>query len=180
MKLVKGGPQKSPPSSCKKNKMRITTKFLILLIIFVSITIWEKIQAAISITVTGSWTQTIDASDLQAGAGSDLIDTYESASDAVSIDISQTGGDWRVDVKKVDTNWHSNFQLSVRRTSSGTGSGTISGGTSYQEVTDTDQSFFNGTKSRDGINVQLKLSGVSVQIPPDTYSTTVYYTVVDI
>ena len=160
--------------------MRITTKFLILLIIFVSITIWEKIQAA-DITVTGSWTETIDASDLQAGAGSDLIDTYESASDQVEIGITEAGGkNWRVDVRKSDANWHSNFQLSVRRTSSGTGPGTISGGTSYQEVTDTDQSFFNGKKNREGINVQLKLSGVSVQIPPDTYSTTVYYTVVEI
>lgn len=161
--------------------MRITTKFLILLIIFVSITIWEKIQAAISITVTGSWTETIDASDLQAGAGSDLIDTYESASDQIVIDITNaTAAPWRVDVRKSDANWHADFQLSVRRTSSGTGNGTISGGTSYQEVTDTDQSFFNGTKNRDGINVQLKLSGVSIQIPPDTYTTTVYYTVIEI
>lgn len=170
-----------PPCSHKRIKMKITTKFLILFIIFGLMAIDKKVQAQISITVTGDWSETIDASDLQAGAGSDLIDTYESASDAVSINISGTtgaGDNWRVDVKKVDTNWHGNFILYVKRTSDGTG-GTVSGGTSYQQVTDTYQSFFSGSDDVSGINVQLKLSGVSIQIPPDIYTTTVYYTVVD-
>jgi hypothetical protein len=161
--------------------MRITTTLLILQIIFLSISIGKKIQA-IDIVVTGSWVLSIDASDLQAGAGSDLVDTYESAADAVSISISGTTGasdNWRVDVKKVDTDWDSSFYLYVKRTSGGTG-GSVSGGTDYQEITDVDQSFFDGSDDVSGIGIQLKLSGVSVQIPPDTYSTTVYYTVVDI
>ena len=134
---------------------------------------------AISITATGSWSETIDASDLQAGAGSDLISTYESAADTVSIDITATSGNWGLDVKKIDTNWHSNLHLHVKRTSDGTGSGTISGGDSYQEVTDIDQSFFSGNSDRSNVNVQLKLTGVSIQVPPDTYTTTIYYTVFD-
>jgi len=162
--------------------MRITSKFLIPFIIFGSIAIGEKIQAQINITVTGSWSETIDASDLLAGAGSDLINTYESIADAVSISISETSGasdNWRVDVKKVDTNWDSSFYLYVKRTSDGTG-GSVSGGTAYQEITDVDESFFSGSDDVSGIDIQLKLSGVSVQIPPDSYMTTVYYTVVDI
>ena len=160
--------------------MRITTKLLIFIIIFGLIFIAKKIRTQ-DIIVTGSWTLTIDASDLQAGAGSDLIDTYESASDQIDITLYVQGANqWRVDVRKSDSNWHSDFQSSVRRTSDGSGPGSISGGTSYQVVTDTDQSFFNGHKDRQGIKVQLELSGVSVQIPPDTYSTTVYYTVVQI
>jgi len=134
---------------------------------------------AISITVTGSWSETIDALDLQAGAGSDLISTYESAAEAVSIDISATSGNWGLDVKKIDTNWHSNLHLHVKKTSDGTGSGSISGGDSYQEVTDIDQSFFSGNGDRSNVNVQLKLNGVSIQVPPDTYTTTIYYTVTD-
>lgn len=131
------------------------------------------------ITVTGSWILTIDASDLQAGAGSDLIDTYESASDQIDVYVHAIGArTWRVNVRKSDANWHSNFQLSVRRTSDGTGAGSISGGTSYQVVTDTDQIFFDGNKDRQDIKVQLKLTGVSVQVPTDTYTITVYYTVV--
>lgn len=126
------------------------------------------------IDVTGSWSVTIDASDLQSGAGSDLNPSYESASNAVTIDINGGKKDtWRVDVKRVDTKWHGNFHLYVRRTSNGG----LSGGTSYKEVTDTDQGFFSGD-FRKTVDIQLKLGGVSVQIPPATYITTVYYTVV--
>jgi len=159
--------------------MRITTRFLILLIIFVSITIWEKIQAT-DIAVTGSWVLSIGATDLVAGAGSDLEPNYTSASDAVQIDISNTAGNWQVDVRRTDSNWHSNFILKVKRTSDGTGSGTISGGTTEVTVTQTDQEFFTGSSDRGDVHVELTLENVSVQIPPDSYMTTVYYTVVDI
>lgn len=132
------------------------------------------------ITVTGSWSGSIDGSDLQSGAGSDLVDTYESLSDQIIIDVTGAGmNSWRVDVSKVDGNWDGNFHLYVRRTSDGIGMGPINGGTAYQEVMDTDQSFFDSQQSRTDIHVQLKLNGVSVQIPPDAYSTTVYYTVIN-
>ena len=137
---------------------------------------------AIDISVTGSWSETIDAADLQAGAGSDLTASYESATDQVLITISGTagGGDaWRVDVRKVDTNWHSDLILYVRRTGAGTG-GSVSGGTDYLQVTGSDQAFFSGSDDVSGIPIQLKVSGMSIQVAPDTYTTTVYYTVVDI
>lgn len=162
--------------------MRTTIKFLACLLLLLPIIVKKSAEAAISITATGNWSETIDALDLQAGAGSDLISTYQSTSNAVSIDISGTAGvddNWRVDVKKVDSVWHNSFHLYVKRTSDGTGSGSISGGDTYQEVTDTDLSFFSGNGDRNNINVQLKLTGVSIQAPPDTYTTTIYYTVVD-
>jgi len=137
---------------------------------------------AATITVTGSWSETIDVSDLQGGAGSDLANTYTSASNAVSIDVGVSGRQtWRVDVYKIDSTWHTNLHLYVRRTSDGTGHSAswVSGGTSYQEVTGTAQSFFNGERSRSGITVQLQLTGVSVSVPAHTYSTTVYYTAVE-
>lgn len=135
---------------------------------------------AIYISVTGSWSETINSLDLQAGAGSDLISTYESSSDQVSISISDTSGNWRVDIKKIDTNWHNDLHLFVKRTSDGSGFGSISGGESYQEILDTYQTFFNGSGDGSNIHIQQKLSGVSVQIPPDSYGVTIYYTVVDI
>ncbi|GAI92122.1 unnamed protein product [marine sediment metagenome] len=160
--------------------MKTVTKFLLLFAVLGLIAAGEKGEAAKVITVTGSWSETIDASDLVAGAGSDLIGTYESNSDQIVLDIDVGGGNFRVDVSKINTNWHSDFQLYVRRTSDGTGDGEISGGTSYQEITDTYQSFFTLKKDRTGINLQLKLSGVSVQVAPDTYTTTAYYTIVKI
>ena len=150
---------------------------LILLLLLIS---HSGICLAGNLTLTGSWAETIDASDLVAGAGSDLIGTYESAANQVIISIDTVVNKWEVYVKKIDSNWHANFQLSVRRTSSGTGSGSISLGTSYQQVTDIDELFFKGRRDRANINVQLQLTGVSVQIPPDTYTTTVYYTVTEV
>jgi len=152
---------------------------VILVLLIGLIFLCSRAAASISITVTGSWSETIDASDLVAGAGSDLISTCQSAADAVSIDTTETSGNWGLDVKKVDTNWHSNLHLYVKRTSDGTGPGSISDGDSYQEITDTDLSFFSGNGDRSNVNVQLQLTGVSVQVPPDTYTTTIYYTVTD-
>ena len=160
--------------------MKTVTKFLVLFAVLGLIAAGEKGEAAEVITVTGSWSETIDASDLVAGAGSDLIGIYESNSDQIVLDIDVGRGNFRVDVSKINTNWHSDFQLYVRRTSDGTGDGEISGGTSYQEITDTYQSFFTFKKDRTGINLQLKLCGVSVQVAPDTYTTTAYCTIVKI
>ena len=151
-------------------------KFAILILLWGLIFFANKAEA-LDIAVTGDWSETINASDLISGAGSDLIDSYESAFNAVSLSISGTTGTWRIDVKRVDSTWHGDFILYVKRTSDGTG-GSVSGGTAYQEVSATSLSFFSGSDDVSGINVQLKLSGVSIQIPPDTYTTTIYHTVV--
>lgn len=156
-------------------------EFAILILIFGIIFLAGKSEA-VDITAVGSWSLSIDSADLVAGAGSDLKSDYESTVDAVSINISATTGasdSWRIDIKKVDTNWQGNLILYLKRTSNGTG-GSVSGGTAYQEVTDTSTSFFSGFDDVSGIKAQLKLSGTSIQIPMDTYTTTVYYTIVDI
>ncbi len=142
----------------------------------------QTAHAAVSITVTGAWVETIDKNDLLYGAGSDLQSTYTSVSGQISIDISGTNGPtdaWRVDIRKVDDNWNNNLHPYVMRTSAGTG-GSVSGGTSYQEVTDINTSFFSGSGDVTGINVQLRLTGASIQINPSSYTTVIYYTVVDI
>ncbi|TET45598.1 hypothetical protein E3J62_07380 [candidate division TA06 bacterium] len=139
-------------------------------------------RADISITASGDWTRTIDANDLQSGAGSDLTSTYESATDQVTIDISGTLGDldnWRVDVARIDFAWHSDLHQYIKRTSDGTGGGSISGGTSYQEVINTWQTFFSGSGDRSNIAVQLKLTGVSIQIPVNNYSAMIFFMVID-
>ena len=132
---------------------------------------------AISISATGSWTETIG--DPPPAAGDDLPNTRESASNVTSINITGTIGNWGLTVKKIDSKWHGNLHLWVQRTSDGSGTGSISGGSSYQEVTDIDNAFFNGNGDRSSVNIQLQLRGVSIQVPPDTYTTTVYYTVSD-
>jgi hypothetical protein len=138
--------------------------------------------AGLSISAVGTWSETVDETDLAGGPGSNLVSTCESTADQVSVDISGTTGDsdtWRVDLKKTDTTWHGDLHLHLKRTSDGTGSGSISGGASYVEATDTYTEFFSGGGDRTGIHVQLKITGISVGVPADAYSTTIYYTVVD-
>ena len=139
-----------------------------------------------SVSVSGDWSLAIDETDLQSGVGSDLIDTYESNTNQVYVNVSKSGGlfsnwYWRVDITKSDGNWHSNFHLDVRRTSDGIGfGGSISGLTSYQEILDSTPPYFTGSRNRYLIAMQYRLRGVSVQVPPDTYVTTVIYTVTEI
>lgn len=133
------------------------------------------------ISVTGSWSESIDSANLQGGPGTDLTSTYQSATNQVTIDIHVLGvRAYRVDIKKVDSTWHTNLHVWVQRTGNGIGPKTISGGTTYQEVTDTYQSFFSGTGDRSKVPIQLRFTGVSLLISPDNYSTTVYYTVIDL
>jgi hypothetical protein len=132
-----------------------------------------------SIALTGSWTLTIDQTDLQGPAGSDLTNTYESAADQVLVDVrpGPYGKTWTVHVHKTDNLWDSNLHLDVRRQTYTN----IIGGLSYVEVTSVDQDFFwseNRKRSLD-IPIQFRLRGVSAGLNANTYSTTIYYTLID-
>ena len=136
----------------------------------------------IDIYATGGWGETIDASDLVSGAGSDLLDTYESAPNATAATISSCAGDtdnWRGDVRRADGTWHGDFTLYVKKTSDGTGTGSISGGLTYTAITTIDTQHFSGAGNRDNINLQYKLTGMSIHVSPANYSTSVIFTVVD-
>jgi hypothetical protein len=139
---------------------------------------------AIDLSATGGWNGTVNEADLISGAGSNLVDTYESTTEATNITISNCTDDsdnWRVDVRRVDEGgWHGDFALYVKRTSEGTGNGSISGELSYIAITSTDIPFFSGAGDRSNVNIQYQLSGMSVSVSPDHYNTTVIFTVVDI
>lgn len=164
--------------------MKIKTATITL--IFLSLIIPLDESFGMSVGCDGSWSKTITASNLTSGAGSNLTSTYESSTSQANIDISFTLGvldRWRVDVHKVDGTWHGDVHLYIRRSSDGwtdLGLGTISGGSSYIEVTGVSQTFFSGSGNRYDADVQLKLTGISLSIPPGTYSTTVYITLVNI
>lgn len=139
---------------------------------------------AIDLSAAGGWGETIDASDLVAGAGTNLVDTYESFTDATYLTISDCIDDsdsWRVDARRVgEDGWYSDFTLYVKRTSDGSGNGSISGELSYVEITSTDTQIFSGTGDRSNITIQYKLTGMSINVSPSNYNTMVLFTVVDI
>jgi len=141
----------------------------------------SALQAVISITVTGSWTLSITSANLSGAAGSDLTSFFESATNQLAMTIGGSGGHtWRVDVHRVDATWHANFGLYIKRTNGGTaGKGTVyAGGTEYALITTSDQTFWTGINDRQFIYLQEKLDGVSCAIPAASYSTTIYFTVV--
>ena len=129
----------------------------------------------------GTWAPSVDASDLTGGAGTNLATSCESAADQITLDITNAPSEngWRIDVRRTDIHWHNNLTLSVRRTGDGTGLGTILGGASYLPVSPSSSAFFSGLLDRLAVPLQIKLSGLSVAIPSDTYSTTLTFTVVD-
>jgi len=132
-------------------------------------------QAA-DISLVGNWTKVIDSNDLAAGAGSDLSSPIRSSTALATIDITNTHGKrWTVRVSKSDINWPDGVDLAVRRTSDGTGAGTIWSGDTYLTLTGTRQVFFGGTDDRSGIQLQMKTQNLSVKDAPDIYSTTLNY-----
>lgn len=162
--------------------MKPMTGFFIACLFLLPLLPHGQAAADISISVTGAWYETIDKNDLIFGAGSDLQSTHTSVSGQVTIDISgATGPDdaWRVDIMKIDGSWNSLLHPWAMRTSDGNG-GSVNGGESFQEITNINTSFFSGAGDVTGIKIQLRMTGASIQIPPSSCSTVLYYTVVDI
>jgi len=152
-----------------------------ILILLATLAFYTFVEAVISITVTGSWSLSIGQANLQGAAGSDLTTYYESATTQLIMAVAGTGGHtWRVDVHRVDSTWHANFGLYIKRTNAGTsGKGSLyAGGTEYGLITTSAQTFWTGINDRSGIYLQEKLDGVSCAIPSASYSTTITFTVV--
>lgn len=137
---------------------------------------------AADLSVTGTWSVALDASDLQAGAGSDLSTEQQSASAEVVLDVSglaAASDAWRVEVSRADVGWPPGVRLWVTRSGAGTGPGSVGGGTGWIEVTGLPTPFFSGAGDRAGIGVRLRLTGLSVGLSPDAFASNVTYTVVD-
>jgi len=136
---------------------------------------------AIKIRVTGKWQENLRVQDLTGGAGTDFDYPFESAENEVRITISKTTTpttSWKVEVKRIDTNWHPSLVLSVKRTSANPG---VSGGTDYKVITTTDTELFTGSGEVSQIDLKFSLEGVSAGvITADDYTTEVYYTVTEL
>lgn len=160
--------------------MKSTTSRLNTVLLILSLAC-PSVALPLDITVMGSWNKSIDKNDLVSGAGSDLLGTHNSNSNQVTIDVYGTtgGGDnWRLDVNLTGNTCNPSLGFLVRRTSSGTG-GSVSGGLDFQLLTAQDAPLFTGAGDVSGIEIQLQLTGASVQIPASSCNSSIYYTVVD-
>lgn len=132
---------------------------------------------AADLTALGNWTETLTASNLAAGAGSDLQNQLVSVAGVSTITISDAPGAWVVRARRSSSQWNDSFSLFVKRTSSGSGSGSISGAEAYVEITGSDAEIFSGSESRSSISLQFKLTGLATNVSAATYLSSIIFTV---
>ena len=133
-------------------------------------------QAA-DLVSSGDWTETITASNLVSGAGSNLQSQLQSMAGVTSLTISNAPGSWTLRVHRTGSPWAGEVALFVKRTSAGSGSGSIAGGESFVEVTASDVEIFNGSEARSNVALQFKLTGLSVGVSPANYLSSIVFTV---
>ncbi|WP_341227340.1 hypothetical protein [uncultured Arcticibacterium sp.] len=158
--------------------MKVSVFFTILLFSFVS--------NGQQINVKSDWSETVSSNEISE-AGLDYAGTL--TSDAAQSSISFSGGKFLgfyfVSVSKEEIDWDSRLSVWIRRTGDGNGSpfATISGGTNYMELSDSEQTFYSGWNATGGtrrnVPVQYQMRGVSVVIPAKSYLLNVTYTLSD-
>jgi hypothetical protein len=136
-----------------------------------------------NVIVRGGWTNPIDSNNLISGAGSNLVNTYQSGVKTTTLTITgckNNNDAWQVYVNRSDINWPINFVLYIKRTGVGDGTegATVNGGLSFQAVNAAETFFLSGTGNRHNIPIQYQLSGVSLQTGPNNYSAGVIFTVI--
>lgn len=154
-------------------------KNLTILIAFLAISNMATGQG-IELTVTGNWAKNIAASDISE-AGNDYPASYASNTNQTLLTINPKN--WNktiiVYIKRNDIAWNTNLNLKVKRTSNGTnGNANIGGGTDYQLITNFDANFFTCNGYHTFIPLQYEITGISVLLPVQSYSTEIMYTVI--
>ena len=144
--------------------------------VFVLLTL-TVVAHPVDLTSSGDWSESITSADLVAGAGSDVRSQLESVSGVTTLTISTAPGTWSLRVRLSGNGGSGDVTVQVKRTSGGSGGGSISGGTAYQALTGSDAELFSGSGDRSNISIQYKLTGLSRSIAPATYLSSIVFTV---
>ncbi|MDB6056441.1 MAG: hypothetical protein JWO95_285 [Verrucomicrobiales bacterium] len=132
---------------------------------------------AADLVTSGDWTRQINAADLSRGAGSHLISQHESPVGVTLVSVSNTsGGAWRLKVRRSGGLWHSNVGLRVRRCGDGSGTGYVTGGEPYVDLSNIDAQICSGAGDRSYVSLQFEIVGVSTTLSPASYNTSVVFT----
>lgn len=137
-----------------------------------------------------SWDIIMGAANLTGGAGTYFVDYLVGPANTVGINVSHLNipspFSIRLDVSRTMAGWPGSWDLRIRRTGDGGGSGGISGGTTYLLVDGSTRQFCTFTSvgfwflnwvNRTNIPVQYRLEGLSNLQTGGTYTTTLTYTV---
>lgn len=145
--------------------------------LLLQLTLLAGFSLAADLTSSGDWVESITASHLTAGAGSDLQAKFESVAGVTTLTIFNTSGSWTLRARRGGNPGHPNVAIHVKRTSNGAGSGSIAGGTSYLELSTSDAELCSGSGDRSGIALQVKLTGLNRTVSPATYLSSLIFTV---
>lgn len=129
------------------------------------------------ISVNQSSTNLSVSASLITEAGNDyLSSSYQDCSSCPVLSVSGYGNrDMRIDVRKSDISWSSTLNLLVRRTETVSG---VTGGTVFQQITNTNQYFFTATKNTiNWIPIGFRVQNFSVLNGAGNSSTNVIFTV---
>lgn len=142
----------------------------------------------IDVTATGGWVNNISPSDIS-NAGNDYPTAYTSNANQTLLSINPKNYNKLiyVYVTRSDIAWHNNLILKIRRTSNGTNNNnTINGGLLYQTITNAPAPssapsavtpLFTCEGPFINLSLQYEITGISVVLPVQSYSTTIYFTV---
>lgn len=83
---------------------------------------------------------------------------------------------WTVEVRRENIHWDNRLSIWVRRKGNSSG---VYYGSYYRKIHVWDDFFFNGSGSKNNIQLEFELRGLSVLIPVDTYESEVTFTVLD-
>ena len=112
------------------------------------------------ITVTGTWNQIV-----QSVEAAYLSDT------PMTLDVrarGRPGRSWYVEVARSEAGWHPDFVLEL----------SLDGGRSFQKIEIDPALLMEGTGHiDDSLQLQYRLSGMSVDVPAGTYTTNVSFTI---
>ncbi|MBK1701749.1 hypothetical protein [Thiococcus pfennigii] len=137
----------------------------------------QAVQAA-DVSVFGNWSETVGPGDLVSGPGSDIRSPITSSSYQATLAVANTeGAAWTIRVRRSSSSLPTGVAIAVRRTTSGSGDGGISGGESYLTVNSTEQTLCSGTGDRGAVGLQLRLTGVSVDQGTGSFGATLTYRV---
>lgn len=88
---------------------------------------------------------------------------------------------WKIKVKRNDFVWHKQLRLAVKTTAIGNSEfgKSINSSHHYKEVQNYDTLFFSGEGWINNIPLQFRITGISVTLPANTYTTEVIFTITD-
>lgn len=145
-----------------------------------------QVWSQLVISQVSNWQEDLDATDLSTPeeAGADLNGTLQTASNYNQLDILNVAStqDWKISVSKSDINWPAAFVPYVQRTANGVpcgscaGVNTITSPSGYLQITNLEQDFIFGSGEVTGIDVQFRVTGISLTVDADNYSTEIIFT----